>query len=109
MNTLDNYCQKYGVEHIDFLKLDVEGHEFAVFKDAASMLKNVNIDRIQFEYGGCNIDSRVLLKDLFELLIGYGYHLFKIFPKRLELEKCYDQKIENFQYANWLAVKGEPG
>jgi FkbM family methyltransferase len=68
MNTLDNYCQKEGVEHIEFLKLDVEGHELAVFKGAASMLKNGNIDRIQFEYGGCNIDSRVLLKDLFELL-----------------------------------------
>jgi len=101
LDTLDAYCQRAGVQVIDLMKVDVEGHELEVFKGAAGMLSQGRIKRIQFEYGGCNIDSRVLLKDLFDFFASYGYSFYKIFPHELRRIPRYDQRLENFQHQNW--------
>jgi len=106
LDTLDAYCHREQVQQIDLLKIDVEGHELDVLKGAKAMLEQGRIQRIQFEYGGTYIDARILLKDLFDLLLSlYGYRLYKIYPNALRLIERYDQVLENFQYANWLAVK----
>jgi len=107
LDTLDAYCQRNGVQVIDFMKVDVEGHELEVFKGAVGMLSQGKIKRIQFEYGGCNIDSRVLLKDLFDFLLPYSFTFYKIFPHELQRVPRYDQRLENFQFQNWVAVMND--
>jgi hypothetical protein len=92
------------VQFIDFLKVDVEGHELEVFKGTKEMLGKGAIKYIQFEYGGCNIDARMLLKDLFNFFLPYHYTLYKIYPHELRHVPRYDQRLENFQYQNWVAV-----
>lgn len=104
IETLENYCKKNKIEMIDLVKIDVEGYEFEVLKGMGAMLKEGKIKRIQFEYGGCNIDSRILLKDFFTLLLPLGYDFYKILFNHLEHWKTYDQRVENFQYQNWLTV-----
>ena len=49
--TLDAYVLENDISHIDFLKIDIEGHELAVIHGAEAMLKRKAIDYIQFEYG----------------------------------------------------------
>jgi len=105
LDTIDEYCKRRGVQVIDFIKIDVEGHELEVLKGAVIMLELGKIKRIQFEYGGCNIDSRLFLKDLFDYLMPYNYSFYKIFPKELRHVSRYDQRLENFQYQNWLVCK----
>jgi FkbM family methyltransferase len=105
VDTLDAYCERHGTRQIDLLKLDVEGHELAVLKGAMSMLDAGRIQRIQFEYGGTFIDARVLLKDMFDLLVPYGYQIYKIYPNTLRRLECYDPRLENFQYQNLVAFK----
>jgi FkbM family methyltransferase len=104
VETLDGYCQRAEVHSIDFLKIDVEGHELEVLKGAIRMLSRKAIRHIQFEYGGCNIDSRVLLKDIFDLFASYGYALYKLLADELRHVSRYDQRLENYQYQNWLAM-----
>ena len=104
LETLDVYCQRVGVQILDLMKVDVEGHELDVFKGAKGMLEKGAVKRIQFEFGGCNIDSRVLLKDLFDFFALYHYALYKIYPHELRYVPRYDQRLENFQYQNWIAV-----
>jgi FkbM family methyltransferase len=105
LDTLDAYCQRENVTRIDLLKLDVEGHELRALQGAEHMLSQGKIQQIQFEYGGSYIDARILLKDMFELLSSYGYRLHKICPHRLRSVDRYDQRLENFQYQNWAAIK----
>lgn len=107
LDTLDHYCQQQQVTRIDLLKLDVEGHELEVLRGATTMLQQGGIRLIQFEYGGCNIDSGVLLKDLFEFLEPFGYQFYKIFPQALKHIPHYDQRLENFRYQNWVASLGK--
>lgn len=103
--TLDQYCTEHRIDQIDYLKLDVEGYEMEVLKGAKHMLETGRIGLIQFEYGGCNIDARVLLKDFFAFFMQYGYTLYKIYPRRLQSVPRYDQRLEDFQYQNWVATR----
>ena len=107
LDTIDHYCHEYGIKKIDFLKVDVEGHELEVFKGMRELLAQGRIDFIQFEYGGANIDSRVLLKDLFNLFQDFSYDFYKIYPHYLKKIARYDQRIENFQYQNWAIVRSQ--
>lgn len=40
--TIDIFCEQAGIEHIDLLKIDVQGHEGEVLEGADSMLLNTN-------------------------------------------------------------------
>jgi FkbM family methyltransferase len=105
LDTLDNYCLNCGIERIDWLKIDVEGHELAVFTGAKTMIEAERINLIQFEYGGTYIDSRIFLKDIFEIFKGLNYSFYKIYPQNLRLIKLYDALYENFQYQNWAIIR----
>lgn len=103
ITTLDEYCEEHGVEHIHFMKVDVEGHERAVLLGAARMLKERRVDMIQFEYGGCNLDAKVYLLDIWEILINNNYHIAKLFPSGPKPIENYSQTLENFRYSNYIA------
>ena len=105
VETLDAYCEAHAVKEIDLLKVDVEGHELEVLKGAINLFKEGRIRRIQFEYGGTYIDARILLKDMFDFLIPFGYRIYKMYPNYLRLFEQYDQRLENFQYQNLVALK----
>src|SRR5688572_4483821 len=47
VQTLDGYCAARGIESIDFLKIDVEGHELAVFRGAQRMFREGRIGAVQ--------------------------------------------------------------
>ncbi len=48
VDTIDSFCQENNVFHIHFLKIDVEGHEYAVLQGAQNMLNDNRISYIQF-------------------------------------------------------------
>lgn len=104
MNTIDNFCSAHGISKIDFLKIDVEGYEMAVLEGAKKMIADHAIGVIQFEYGGTYIDARVFLKDVFDYLQKDQYEIYKIYTDKIVKIPKYDNKLENFQYANYLAV-----
>ncbi|MEO1432501.1 MAG: FkbM family methyltransferase [Cyanobacteria bacterium J06633_8] len=103
LKTLDAFCIKNDVEHIHYLKLDVEGHELSVFKGAKKMLASGAIDRIQFEFGGCNIDSRTYFRDFFELL-SPQYHLYRLVRNGLVPINHYHETLEIFTTTNFIAI-----
>jgi FkbM family methyltransferase len=75
---VDTYCKENGIQHIDYIKLDVEGAEFFVFDGAKDLLKNGQISAGQFEIGidesGYNTD------DIISLLESFGYEIDKCSP-----------------------------
>lgn len=109
LDTVDRYCLEHGIETVDLVKMDVEGHEIEVCRGMTRMLSSGQIGAIQFEYGGCNIDARVLLKDIFAFFKDYCYSFYKLYPKELRLVPRYDQRLENFQYQNWAIIKDHGG
>lgn len=47
--TVDNFCRERDIEHIDILKLDVQGAEYAVLLGAREMLTSQSIDIVYME------------------------------------------------------------
>jgi len=104
VRTLDDFCRKNGIIDIDFLKIDTEGEELRVLEGGYNLLKSNSISTIQFEYGGCYIDSETTLKDVYSLLSGFGYSIFRIVPQGLIRISKWRDGLENFRYSNFLAV-----
>jgi len=101
----DTFCRDRGIERIDFVKIDTEGHEMAVLEGFGDMISEGRVDCIQFEYGGTWIDARKFLGDAFRFLCPRGYRIGKVHPGGIRFLDGYDQREETFTYANYLAVR----
>ena len=104
LTTIDIFCAGNNIEHIHFLKLDVEGHELNVLNGAKSMIERGKVDFIQFEFGGCNIDSRTYFQDFFYFLNG-KYNIFRILKDGIYELPMYKETHEVFITVNYLAIK----
>jgi FkbM family methyltransferase len=100
--TLDAFCTNENIHSIDYLKLDIEGHEFFVLKGATKLLSEKRIKFIQFEFGEFHIDSRTYFRDFYNLL-EKDYDLYRVVSDGLVLIKEYTPELEVFATANYLA------
>ena len=104
----DEFLAQEGIDHVDFLKIDVEGAEHLVLKGLEALLQRGGVRFVQFEYGRMNILTRFLLKDFYELFASHGYVVGKIFPDYVEI-RDYTLADEDFLGANYLACRaGDP-
>jgi len=104
LTTLDEFCASEKIQQIDFLKLDVEGHELAVLKGGSKMIGEGRVRLIQFEFGGCNIDSRTYFRDYFNFF-QKDFRLYRMLSDGLQELPVYNERLEVFQSANYLAVR----
>lgn len=100
---LDSYIDRKAITHINFLKIDIEGHELAAFEGLGGYLNGDFIDFVQFEYGGANLDSHTSLIDFYTLFDKAGFVMTKVMRSGLEV-RPYKPWMDNFQYANYVAV-----
>jgi FkbM family methyltransferase len=104
IKTIDGFCAENNINHIHFLKLDVEGHEMKVLEGAKNMINSKKVDFIQFEFGGTNIDSRTYFRDFFDLLKD-EYYLYRIVGDGLYPIKKYSEMLEIFTTTNFIAER----
>jgi FkbM family methyltransferase len=103
VTTLACWFAKSGATHVDVLKLDAEGHELEILGAATAVLDRVRV--IQFEFGGCNIDTRSFLQDFWYLLTGAGFRLYRLGPAGLMPVARYRETDEVFSTTNYFAVR----
>lgn len=99
LSTISDFCRENNIKKIDFLKLDIEGHEFAALQGA----KDIDISAIQFEFGGANLDSRKNFQDFFYLLKDYTIYRI-LYNSLLKIER-YKEEDEVYLTTNYLAIK----
>lgn len=58
--TVDGFIEEKGVERVDFMKMDIEGHELAALSGATKALQSKTINALSFEFGSGNVNSRYL-------------------------------------------------
>ena len=100
--TLDEWCQENQVRP-DLIKLDVEGHELDVLHGAERTLRSVQV--VQFEFGGCNIDTRTYFQDFFYFFKERGFRLMRLTPAGLVAVEAYREQDESFQTTNYFGVR----
>ena len=103
LKRLDNYIKENNIEHIDFIKIDIEGHELKAFEGFGNYLNGDFIDYIQFEYGGANLDSHTSLMEIYKFLTERNFQIAKVLKNGLEVRE-YKPFMDNFQYSNYVAI-----
>jgi FkbM family methyltransferase len=102
VNTLDEIAKENGIDHVDFLKIDTEGHEFAVLQGARQLLSDGKVSVIQFEFGGCHCFSRHFIYDFKELLPNHD--LYRLLPGRCLKLDLPLLETEVFAFQNIVAL-----
>lgn len=103
LKRLDNFIENKKIPHISLMKIDVEGHELQVLRGMGKYLDPSFVDYIQFEYGGCNVDSGTSLNELYDILVKAGFIMTKIMPTFLE-KRGYSKSLENYTHKNFVAI-----
>lgn len=108
LRTVDEYCGSEEIDRIDYLKVDTEGHEYAILLGAERMLREGRVRYAQVEYGPGYLDAGASLRDVMRLLGDCGYRPHKILPRGPE-PVSYSRSMENFTLSNWLFVRADAG
>lgn len=104
--TLDEYVKDNKIQNIDYLKIDVEGKEFAVFQGAAKTLQQKKVKLGQFEYGGTFQDAGITLKETVEFLNSKDYKVFEG-PINSQNELKSEMLVEDWRWENLLFINKE--
>ena len=98
----DYWKNELGSRLIDCVKIDVEGHELDVLKGFGQALTAVRA--LQFEFGGCNIDTRTFFQDFWYFFKSYNFDIYRIGPLGAQEIVAYSELDEFFSTTNFIAV-----
>lgn len=93
VTTLDAFCKTCNIDHIDFIKIDVEGMEFPVLKGMKSLLDNKQVDYIMIEFleeKGMVFDEGSESKEMSNFIDSYNFKILNT--------KRYDDRYWNVLY-----------
>ncbi len=101
--SLDYFLQTNGIERVNLLKIDTEGHELKVLQGAKKYLEAGKIDIIHFEFNQMNTISRTFMRDFYEILKDFDF--YRLLPRHLLPLGPYSPAMsEIFLFHNNIAI-----
>lgn len=97
ITTLDAYCAEAGVQRIDLLKVDTEGHDLYVLRGATGLLAGKRIRNLQFEFSEMNVAAHDHFFDFWTLL-SPNYDLFRLCKDGFHRIERYDPLVHELYY-----------
>ena len=99
----DNYWKKkIKSDIIDLFKIDAEGHELDVLNGIGAKIKDIKV--IQFEFGGCNIDTRTFFQDFWYFFKEHNFTIYRITPFTPIKVDEYREIDEKFITTNYFSL-----
>lgn len=105
IGTLDNYCKENGINRIDLLKVDTEGHELSVLDGGKELISEKSVSIVQFEFNEMNVISRSLMIDFYSRLQDFNF--YRLRHDGLLKMGDYSARHEIFEFQNILAVRSD--
>jgi hypothetical protein len=102
--TGDDYIKSHAVDHVDILKIDVEGHEMEVLEGFQQSFGEGAVDLVQFEFTLWAAVARRWLADYYEFFSQWDFRIGKLWPQSVRW-KAYAVEDEQFFVSNFVAVR----
>ena len=102
-----DYFAALGVERIALVKIDTEGHDFAVIEGFSDMLATRRILVIQFEYNFRWLASNRSMRDVFLLANRHGYRVGKADADGIYVYQSWNAENDRFFEWNYLLISPE--
>jgi FkbM family methyltransferase len=102
--SLDDYVDKQGLDWLDFVKSDTEGHDFSVMQGAYHLLSTGKVGIWQFEYNHRWINARNYLRDVFEFMADKPYVIGKLSNQGIEIYPSWNQELERYFESNYVLI-----
>lgn len=101
----DYWKSNLAMREIDLIKIDVEGQELKVLNGLGESISKTKL--IQFEFGGCNIDSKTYFQDFWYFFKEHSFKIYRITPIGLEHIRQYNEYDEYFMTTNFLCTNNQ--
>ena len=103
---IDAQLEQREIERVDYMKMDVEGHEIFALRGLGRYIEERRILAFSFEFGSANVNSRTFFRDFWEMLDPLGYEISRIAPGGVRVPiRSYYETLEFFRGAtNYLAT-----
>lgn len=98
----DYWINNLGGRRLDIVKIDIEGHELAALIGFGEAIFATRV--LQFEFGGCNIDTRTYFQDFWYFFKEHDFAMFRATPFGLEQITSYRESDEFFSTTNFIVV-----
>lgn len=105
VKTLDDYVSENKIKTIDFIKIDVEGAEYLVFKGGENVLKNYS-PVIMMELQDFTKSFGYSPEEVINYLKDLNYHIYEINDKIIGSVKEVTS-FDNTRYYNFLVLKND--
>lgn len=92
VRTLDEVLGSEKIDFLDFMKMDLEGHELFALRGARAALAARKIGALSFEFSCSNVNSRTFFRDLWDILTAADFAIYRITPsgKRTPISDYYE-------------------
>lgn len=100
----DEWLISTGLDHIDFMKLDVEGYELAAMKSFSSAFAQGRVDVVQFEFAVPNPHERIFLRDIYDFAEANNYLVGRLYQDFV-LFKPYEIRDEWWHGPNYVLCR----
>jgi FkbM family methyltransferase len=90
--TLDKFMEERKIDFVDFMKIDIEGHELELLKGGILTFTSGKVRRLFIEYCGYSLEPKgIVLKDYIAAIEPYGFR-----PKYLEMDRVRAAKAGHY-------------
>jgi len=103
--TLDQYIEHHDIDHIDFIKIDTEGHELSALKGCKELIRDNKLKIVQFEFNEMNVFSRCFLRDFYMVLNDFKF--YRLREDGLLPLGQYNTINEIFKFQNIVAISND--
>jgi hypothetical protein len=108
--TIDEYVASGEIDTVDYMKIDVEGHEMAVIRGAHRSIEQGIVRALSFEFGQADVVSRTFFRDFWQYLTDLKLRIYRLGHdgRAIHIPR-YSYDLESFRgVANYVASFHEP-